>query len=460
MQDTNNHADDHYLALPAGTTIGHFSILRLLGQGGFSLVYLAWDDALKREVAIKEYLPSQLATRTQNQTVVPQGTKHRQAFEEGLNRFVEEAQLLAKLNHPAIVRLLEIIETAGTAYIVMPYYHGQTLKEYQAQTGKRWTQAELLTLLEPLLDALSLLHNQNVLHRDIAPDNIFLLDNGYPVLIDFGAARRVVGEMTESLTLMVKPGYSPIEQYSKMGKLATGPWSDVYSLAAVIYELCCGESVYDATDRVPNDQMPTLKQRKPGGFNMKFISAVDSALSVNAQNRPQSISQWAQSLLTQSVTPKQVKPKSLFGWRQFGLIGLAIASGWWGNVFSARHDIQSLQGTIDQVRQEQDQANSNKQQSLTIALQNAKAETSSLRAQLQKIQLDKDQLQAEKLKLTNAMKIKDREIETLNSDKEYLEYAQSRDYSELHRAIKSASEGNESECLSRLDRMFKRSQHK
>lgn len=341
MTSSGPQTEAHYLALPAGEQIGPYNILRMLGQGGFSLVYLARDEKLQREVALKEYLPSQLATRAQNQTVVPQGTKQRQAFEEGLRRFVQEAQLLAQLNHPAIVRVLDLIETRGTAYIAMPYYHGQTLKDYQAATGKRWNQQELITFLNPLLDALALLHQNNILHRDISPDNIFLLENNYPVLIDFGAARRVVGEMTESLTLMVKSGYSPIEQYSRMGNMPAGPWSDVYSLGAVIYELVCGKTVYAATDRVSNDQLPDLKQRKLKGFNKNFIDAIDWALAVNPNDRPQVVGEWFQE---KSDSPK--KPSK--GWRVSCLpylIAVALLVGWQQTGFHIKFKDGSIKET-------------------------------------------------------------------------------------------------------------------
>lgn len=326
MTMSTNTDNINHLALAAGTRIGYYVIESLLGQGSFSLVYLALDENLNCKIALKEYLPSGLATRTRGNTVSPQNGKHLLAFEEGRARFIEEARLLAQLDHPAIVRVQQVFEANETAYMAMPYYQGETLKDFQLRTdNKLWREDELKELLPPLLDALGLLHRSNILHRDISPDNIFIKDNGQPMLIDFGAARRVIGEMTESIFMLVKVGYSPIEQYSTMGKTQAGPWSDIYSLAAVVYELVSGEKVYGATDRVPNDQMPTLAERKPHGFSKEFVKLIDKALSVRIEHRPQSVADWhVEQTKMQTILPETgIKPNLGIDnwWRSVKLTG-------------------------------------------------------------------------------------------------------------------------------------------
>ena len=280
-------------ALPVGTHLKHYVIEKLLGQGGFSLVYLARDESLARPVAIKEYLPEQLAKRTKDNTVSPY-TQSQPTFNEWRTNFIKEARRIAQpqLSHPAIVTVLEVFEDNNTAYMVMPYYAGETLKHFQERTHKCWNEAELKTFLEPLLNALELLHQQNILHRDIAPDNIFLKDNCQPMLIDFGAARQIKNKHTQSQNLLHKHGYSPIEHYSVRGKSQAGSWTDIYSLAAVVYELATGKKVHPVLDRVNDDQMPSLKACHPVGLSANFITSIDFALAIKGKDRPQSISAW------------------------------------------------------------------------------------------------------------------------------------------------------------------------
>jgi serine/threonine protein kinase len=262
-EDLDQSAIHHY-ALPIGTRIKQYVIEKLLGHGAFGLVYLARDESLECQVAIKEYLPEQLATRThQGNTVSPNTGNTQSMFTEWRNNFIREAQQIAQLDHTAIVRVMQVFEANNTAYMVMPYYTGESLKRFQNRTHKRWNEAELNTFLEPLLNALELLHQKNILHRDIAPDNIFLKDNGQPILIDFGAARHIESKYTQSQNLLFKHGYSPLEHYSVTGKSQAGPWTDIYSLAAVVYELATGKKVHPATDR-PNAQPESVS---PCWFN-------------------------------------------------------------------------------------------------------------------------------------------------------------------------------------------------
>jgi serine/threonine protein kinase len=222
------------------------------------------------------------------------------------------------------------------------------LKRFQKRTNKRWNEAELNDLLEPLLNALELLHGQNILHRDIAPDNIFLKDNGQSMLIDFGAARQIESEQTLSQNLLYKHGYSPIEHYSLSGKSQGGAWSDIYSLAAVVYELVTGQKVHPAPDRVNDNQMPSLKNCRPVGLSANFITSIDFALAIKGKDRPRSISEWRDCMKTgklpTSSTGKNVqRPLIILGiassitpWAKYGSIagGLVIISGLivWGAI--------------------------------------------------------------------------------------------------------------------------------
>lgn len=217
--------------LPVGTRLHEFEITGLIGEGGFGVVYLAQDHQLQRRVALKEYLPTTLAVRGHGQGVTLRSQRHAETFAKGLQSFINEARLLARFDHPALVKVHRFWEANGTAYLVMPYYEGPTLKAARLAMAEPPDEDWIRRLLAPLLDALESIHEQGCLHRDIAPDNILLVD-GRPVLLDFGAARQVISD-TQALTVILKPGYAPIEQYAEMPGIRQGPWTDLYALGAV-----------------------------------------------------------------------------------------------------------------------------------------------------------------------------------------------------------------------------------
>ena len=205
------------VALPPGTRLSEFEIVDLVGQGGFGIVYLADDHSLQRRVAVKEYMPSSLATRGRDASVIVRSERHEDTFQVGLRSFVNEARLLAQFDHPALLKVYRFWEANGTAYMAMPYYAGRTLKQYlKDHEGPPPDEAWIRKILSPVMDALELMHHENCFHRDVAPDNIMLLRDDRPVLLDFGAARRVISDMTQALTVILKPGYAPIEQYAEM----------------------------------------------------------------------------------------------------------------------------------------------------------------------------------------------------------------------------------------------------
>ncbi len=277
-------------ALPVGTRIGEFEVHRLIGEGGFGIVYLCYDQALDRHVALKEYMPSSLATR-ENATlaIVVKSKHHLETFEAGLKSFLNEARLLAQFDHPSLVKVYRFWQANGTAYMTMPFYEGPTLKQALAALGRPPDEPTLRSWLDPMLDALDEIHRFSCYHRDIAPDNILLTSAG-PLLLDFGAARRVIGDMTQALTVVLKPGFAPIEQYGDAASLAQGAWTDLYALASVVYFAITGRPPMSAVDRVMGDKLEPLSHRVVGRYSPALLAAVDTALAVRPQDRPQNVS--------------------------------------------------------------------------------------------------------------------------------------------------------------------------
>jgi hypothetical protein len=276
-------------ALPIGTRLHEFEIIDLVGEGGFGIVYLARDCVLERKVALKEYLPSALASRGPGMTVAPTSSGSSETFQIGLRSFINEARMLAQFDHPALVKVYRFWEANGTAYMVMPYYQGVTLKEALRSAAAPPEEARLNQLLAQLLDALEVLHRANALHRDIAPDNILILPDGNAVLLDFGAARRVITDRTQNFTAILKPGYAPIEQYAESPSMKQGPWTDLYALAGVVYFAITGEKPAPAVARTIADPLVPFHQAGAGRYTPQFLRALDRALAVKPDDRPQSV---------------------------------------------------------------------------------------------------------------------------------------------------------------------------
>jgi hypothetical protein len=281
--------------LPVGFQLAEFRIERVIGEGGFGIVYLAHDTQLQRQVAVKEYMPSALAARGENLAIAVKSERYQETFDAGLRSFVNEARLLAQFDHPALVKVYRFWEERGTAYMVMPYYEGPTLKDWRrAQPGpppEPW----LRTLLAALFDALELLHSRNCFHRDIAPDNILLLEDERglrPLLLDFGAARRIIGDMTQALTVILKPGYAPVEQYADVSSMKQGPWTDIYALAAVLYFVTVGRPPPPAVGRMMADDFTPAQQLAGTVYSPGLLAAIDAGLLVRPEQRPQSIAEF------------------------------------------------------------------------------------------------------------------------------------------------------------------------
>ncbi|MEP7099167.1 MAG: serine/threonine-protein kinase, partial [Burkholderiales bacterium] len=279
-------------ALPAGTRFGEFEIIRVLGVGGFGIVYLAQDHSLERQVALKEYMPAALAARGAGPMITIRAASFAETFAIGLRSFINEARLLARFDHPSLVKVYRFWEDNGTAYMVMPYLQGRTLRDARRAMAQAPDEAWIRGVLDPLLDALELLHSEGVFHRDIAPDNILLLAGALPILLDFGAARRVIADRTQSLTAIVKPSYAPIEQYAEMAALRQGPWTDLYALGAVLHYLLFGVPPAPATARAVQpeiDRSEPFAQRMVPGVSPRFMGIVAWMLGVRPIDRPQNV---------------------------------------------------------------------------------------------------------------------------------------------------------------------------
>lgn len=294
----------HVDALPPGTRLAEFEILALLGVGGFGMVYKAFDHSLHRAVAIKEYMPSALAGRAQGQSLWVRSSSDQQTFQTGLASFVDEARLLAQFDHPSLVKVFRFWEANNTAYMVMPLYSGMTFKQARAQMRTPPPEIWLRKLLWTVLGALRVLHDGNTLHRDISPDNIFLQDNGPPVLLDLGAARHAINDQDRKHTAVLKVNYAPIEQYADGDEdLRQGPWSDLYSLAAVVHGCLCNDTPLPATLRSIRDRMvsfprvaKTVKRQFGVEYSAPFVAAIAQSLSLRPEDRPQSIDAFLQAM--------------------------------------------------------------------------------------------------------------------------------------------------------------------
>ena len=276
--------------LPRGHRLHEFEIEHVLGEGGFGIVYLARDLQLHRTVALKEYMPASLAVRQADDAVAVRSQRHQETFDLGLRSFVNEARLLASFDNASLVKVYRFWEQNGTAYMVMPFYEGPTLKAWLKEQPQPPDEAWLKRLLGPLLDALALIHADHCYHRDIAPDNILLLGaDQRPLLLDFGAARRVIGDATQALTVILKPGYAPIEQYADVPAMKQGPWTDVYALCAVLYMAISGRAPTAAVGRMMNDDLVPLASSARGRYAPAFLAAIDAGLAVRPEQRPPDI---------------------------------------------------------------------------------------------------------------------------------------------------------------------------
>ncbi len=275
--------------LPPGYLVAEFRIERVLGKGGFGIVYLAFDTRLERLVAVKEFMPQSLAQRLADHSIEPLSERHRETFDLGLRSFIREARSLAKFKHPAVVEVYRFWEELGTAYMVMPFYEGQTLKQRLKSMAAPPPEDWLRELMERVLRGLDVVHRQGWLHRDIAPDNILMLPGDLPLLIDFGSAKQDIGDATQALTVILKPGYAPFEQYSDSGSLKQGPWTDLYAMGAMLYFAISGKMPVESVVRVRKDVMVSALMLGRGRYSVAFLKFIDHCLAVWPEHRPRNV---------------------------------------------------------------------------------------------------------------------------------------------------------------------------
>ena len=280
-------------ALPPGTVLREWRLEEVLGVGGFGIVYKARGIYFDELVAIKEYFPSSISERDEDATVVPIDSDSEEVHALGLKKFVEEAKLLWNLStpsrHPNIVSVRSLFEIHGTAYMVMDFEEGMSLSRMLKQ-GRRFNERSLWNILRPIAEGLERAHRVGVLHRDIKPPNILINEDNRPVLIDFGSARFEAAEATSTKVTFHTPPYAAIEQYVRT--YPQGPWTDIYALGVVMFECVTGEKPAEVLERLHAGLGKPLAQGKWPGYSKKFLAAVDAAMVVKPDERPQSINDW------------------------------------------------------------------------------------------------------------------------------------------------------------------------
>jgi len=295
-------------ALVPRTELDCYHVVRLIGSGGFSLIYLARDDETQDEVAIKEYFPKRFGTRDERDQVQVSEEGKLNSYYRGLKLFFSEARTLAKLRHPNIVKVRNCFLANGSAYLVMDYEPGKNLGTYIKKRQGGLSTNFLMTVFPPLLDALDLMHRQQHLHLDIKPGNIHLRPGGNPLLLDFGA----VHEFSEASDMLkaqiITPGFSPVEQYYSKGNI--GPWTDVYAVGATMRACLDGKPPPAATeiDAGKSKLVPAV-EKFPNRYPAWLLKSIDWAMELDAKKRPQSAADLRDALQEQSGPPHSFSHK-------------------------------------------------------------------------------------------------------------------------------------------------------
>ncbi|MEJ2105905.1 MAG: serine/threonine-protein kinase, partial [Acidiferrobacteraceae bacterium] len=299
-------------SLAPGTRIDCFEIGQVLGIGGFGITYKGYDHTLSCDVAIKEYLPSSVALRAGDGiTVAPKSDQDQDVYSYGLNRFLDEARILARFKAPSIVRVSRFLEGNGTAYLIMDYEDGEPLDSY-LKRKRVLDEHRLISILIPILNGLRDVHAEGYFHRDIKPGNIYLRRNGSPVLLDFGSARQSMEGQTSGITAMVTPGYAPIEQYNMNGK--QGPWTDIYGMGATLYRCITGTNPAGAPERMmalhagEPDPLTPAAVAGEGKYADELLAIVDWMLRPNIADRPANVDEILAQLPSGDAIPREIGP--------------------------------------------------------------------------------------------------------------------------------------------------------
>ena len=289
-------------SLPAGTVIDCYSIIKQIGSGGFSLIYLAEDEDTQDRVVIKEYLPRKLATRIGGLQVAVSEQSKIENFHKGRKLFFQEAKALATLRHPNIVNVRTFFLANNTAYLVMDYEHGKNLGSYIKKHKGNLSSNLIMTVFPQVLDALSLIHRKGHLHLDIKPSNIHLRPGGNPLLLDFGAVHQFATSRRGQTSQVVTPGFSPVEQYYSSGYV--GPWSDVYAIGATIRACMEGRPPPSAIERHAKDRMRTATSQFKRKYPHHLLEIVDWSMEVDPLLRPQDAGSMLEALRSGRGRPR------------------------------------------------------------------------------------------------------------------------------------------------------------
>jgi len=387
------HFKQHPLYLRPRTLLkNQYVIGKPLGQGGFGVTYVGFDQWLQKQIAIKEYLPAAMATRDFLKATIIPLKQQEQAFAKGLQLFISEARNLALFDHPSIVRVLNFFEANQTGYMVMDYLEGDSPTDILCKKGGCLTTEQALSIIFPILAALAEIHTHHIYHRDISVQNICILTTGTPVLIDFGAARHVVGEHSRSLDLVLKHGYSPLEQYSGRGKI--GAWTDIYATGALLYLLITGNLPPAATDRFYEDTLVPPTNLPHLTVPQHVSDAILKALAIKWEDRFQTVADFKAALEGKTpvilLNPAVAEPKRSVWQRYSHFWGLILALGlfilvftgglWLGTQNDTHNATQQLFSQAQQQWQQQkliapdeDNAYATYQQILTLMPHNAQA---------------------------------------------------------------------------------------
>ena len=298
--DLEENEKKYPTALRAGTVLNcRYTVGRVLGQGGFGITYLAWDQNLDAKVAVKEYMPGELADRAEGGNVCVMSADRQDEFAYGAERFKEEAAVLAKfMGQPGIAGVTDRFDENGTSYFVMDYIEGISFKTYIANAGGKVSPQEALDVMIPVLRALTAVHGEGIIHRDVTPDNIYITKDGNVKLLDFGSARYSMGDKSKSLDVILKVGYAPKEQYIRRGR--QGPYTDVYSCAACLYAAITGYLPPESLERLDHD---TLIPPSEAGVEIPLYleRAILKGLAVQPEDRFQTAEEFLEAIETQQV---------------------------------------------------------------------------------------------------------------------------------------------------------------
>lgn len=301
MNVSGSEFQTHRLALPSGFMLSEYRILEVLGEGSFGITYLGQDIGQNVQVAIKELLPIDLVTRRNDADVVLVTCSAKAEFVRAKQRFINEGRTLTRLKHPHIVEAVRLLELNDTAYLIMEFVRGSTLRAW-LRTNPHPSEERITELLLGLLDGLEYIHREGLLHWDISPDNIMVRDSGEPLLLDFGSARAALNAGRNFISV-VRHGFSPIEQYQP--PVPYGAFTDIYSLAATIIYAMTGSVPPKAVDRLGDyDPYIPIARKMRGRYSRWLTKAMSSAFVVRPQARPQNVADWRRLLTTRSQSLK------------------------------------------------------------------------------------------------------------------------------------------------------------